>query len=59
MTAMAMGERKAVPSPNAAAMGSIPRPIAMVVMMIGRARLWAASMMASNRFMPSCSAMMT
>ena len=58
MTAMAMGERKAVPSPNAAAIGSIPSPIAIVVMMIGRARLWAASIRASCRPIPFSIAMM-
>ena len=50
MTAIAIGERKlgsAVSKPNA--IGSIPAPMAIVVMMIGRARLWQASSSASKR----------
>ena len=47
-----MGERKlesAAPQPTA--MGTMPAPMASVVMMMGRARLWQASIRASNRFM--------
>ncbi|MNV91890.1 hypothetical protein D3C71_1864330 [compost metagenome] len=53
ITATAMGERKlasAAPSPTA--IGSMPAPMARVVMMMGRARLWQASISASKRVMP-------
>ena len=48
ITAAAMGARKllsAVPSPITK--GSMPATMAMVVMMMGRARLWQASIKAS------------
>ena len=50
ITATAIGDRKlgsAVPVPMA--MGNMPAAIAMVVMMIGLARLWQASSSASIR----------
>ena len=43
MTAMAIGERNSPPAPNASALGIIPAIMAIVVMMIGRARFWPAS----------------
>ena len=52
ITTMAMGARKLGSVPNPKAMGNMPAAMAMVVMMIGRARLWQASRMASQRFMP-------
>ena len=53
ITAIDMGERKlgsAKPQPRAK--GSMPAPMAMVVMMMGRARLWQASIKASHLPMP-------
>ena len=52
MTTMAIGARKLGSVPKPSAIGSMPAPIAIVVMTIGRARLWQASSSASQRFMP-------
>jgi len=49
---MAIGWRKLGSTPRPSALGSMPAPIAMVVMMIGRARLWQASSKASRRLSP-------
>lgn len=52
MTATAIGLRKlgsALPKPRAT--GNMPAPIANVVMMTGRERLWQASISASVRLM--------
>jgi hypothetical protein len=54
ITAIAIGDRKlasALPHPNA--IGIMPAPIAMVVITIGRARLWQASIRASKRLIPA------
>ena len=51
ITTMAMGERKLGSTPQPRAMGNMPAPMAMVVMMMGRARLWQASSRASQRVM--------
>ena len=54
ITAVAIGllnDGSAAPLPMA--IGNMPAPMAMVVMIIGRARLWQASISASYRFMPS------
>jgi len=48
MTAMAIGERKAGSAPRPIAIGSMPAPIAIVVITIGRLRLWQASTSASG-----------
>jgi hypothetical protein len=45
MTAYAIGARNSPPSPNASALGIIPAIIAIVVITMGRARFWPASMM--------------
>lgn len=42
ITAMAMGARKAPPSPTPSAEGSIPADIAIEVITMGWARLWPA-----------------
>ena len=53
ITATAIGERKlGSEPPQPMAMGSMPAPMASVVMMMGRARLWHASIRASKRFSP-------
>ena len=53
ITATAIGERNDVsPALQPAAIGSIPAPMAMVVITIGLARLWQASISASKRFKP-------
>ncbi len=59
ITTIAIGCRK-LPSPpvRLKATGSMPHPMAIVVMMMGRARLWQASTRASNRVMPPRRAMM-
>lgn len=57
-TATAMGERNSTSAPQPMAMGTMPAPMAKVVIRIGRARLWAASMMAAKRLSPLFSAMM-
>ena len=56
-TAMAIGERNSTSAPHPTATGTMPAPMAKVVIRIGLARLWAASMIASNREFPACSAM--
>jgi len=43
MTATAMGMRKLASAVRPSAVGSMPAPMAMVVMITGRARLWQAS----------------
>jgi hypothetical protein len=53
ITAIAIGERKLGSAPQPSASGIMPAPIAMVVMTIGRLRLWQASTSASKRFMPA------
>jgi hypothetical protein len=52
MTTMAIGARKLGSVPKPSAIGNMPAPIAMVVMMIGRARLRQASSRASQRSRP-------
>ena len=53
ITATAIGERKLESdAPQPKAMGTMPAPMAMVVMTMGRARLLQASTMASSRDMP-------
>jgi len=52
MTATAMGARKLASAARPRAIGSMPAPMAMVVMITGRARLWQASIRASWRDMP-------
>ena len=52
MTAMAIGARNSPPLSSASAEGNMPPTMAIVVMMIGRARLRPASTMASARLMP-------
>ena len=52
MTTMAMGARKLGSAPSPRATGSMPAPMAMVVMTMGRARLRQASRMASRRGRP-------
>ena len=54
MTATPIGARK-LPSaePQLSAIGIMPAPMAMVVITIGRARLWQASSSASSLFMGS------
>jgi Cu/Ag efflux pump CusA len=47
MTTIAIGARKLGSVPTPSAIGIIPAPIAIVVMTIGRARLWQASSSAS------------
>lgn len=59
ITTMAMGALKLGSLPRPSAIGSIPAPIARVVMTIGRARFRQASMTASTRFKPSCRWAMT
>jgi hypothetical protein len=49
ITAMAMGERKLGSAPQPKASGSMPAPMAMEVITIGRLRLWQASTSASKR----------
>ena len=52
MTAMAMGERKLTSAePQPSAIGIMPAAMAIVVITIGRARLWQASSSASQRDM--------
>ncbi len=54
MTTMAIGWRKlASPPLRLSATGSMPHAIAIVVMTIGRARLWHASTSASKRWRPA------
>ena len=52
ITTIAIGARKLGSVPRPSAIGSMPAPMAMVVMTIGRARLWQASSSASQRVMP-------
>ena len=52
MTTIAIGARKLGSVPMPSAIGIMPAPIAIVVMTIGRARLWQASSSASVRDMP-------
>ena len=52
ITTIAIGARKLGSTPMPSAIGSMPAPIAMVVITIGRARLWQASSSASVRVMP-------
>ena len=52
ITTIAIGARKLGSVPRPSAIGSMPAPIAMVVITIGRARLWQASISASRRVMP-------
>ena len=52
MTAIAMGERNSAPAPRPSALGTMPAIIAIVVMMIGRARFLPASTIAFVRGMP-------
>ena len=53
ITATAIGERNEVsPELQPTAIGNIPAPMAIVVITIGLARLWQASISASNRFKP-------
>ena len=52
ITAIAMGARNSPPSPVASAEGIIPALMAMVVMTMGRARLWTASRIASRLTTP-------
>ena len=51
-TATPIGARKALSTPNPNAIGNMPAPMANEVITMGRARLWQASMMASERLMP-------
>ena len=52
ITAIAIGARKAPPSPTPSAEGSMPADMAMEVITMGWARLWPASTTASIRLMP-------
>ena len=52
ITAIAMGARNSPPVLVPSADGTIPAAMAMVVMTIGRARLWPASIIAVARSMP-------
>ena len=52
ITTIAIGARKLGSTPMPSAIGIMPAPIAMVVMTIGRARLWQASSRASMRDIP-------
>ena len=52
ITAIAIGARNPPPSPRPSAAGAMPAAIAIVVMMIGRARLWPASTSACRRGVP-------
>ena len=52
ITAIDIGERKLGSDPIPSAIGIMPAVIAIVVMMIGRARLWQASSSASVRAFP-------
>ena len=52
ITAVAIGERNSPPSPMPKADGNMPAPMASVVMIMGLARLWPASTIASTRSMP-------
>ena len=53
ITATAIGERKLLSAaPQPMAIGNMPAPMAMVVITIGRARLWQASRIAWVRSMP-------
>ncbi|MCY1303318.1 hypothetical protein D9M70_530160 [compost metagenome] len=54
ITAVAIGAREEPPSPTPSAEGSMPADMAIEVMMIGRARLRPASIMAIWRSMPWC-----
>src|SRR5690606_15757998 len=49
ITATAIGARKLASAVRPSAIGIMPAPIAMVVMITGRARLWQASISASWR----------
>ena len=53
MTAVAIGDRNSAPAPNAKALGTMPAIIAMLVMIMGRARFCTASIMAVERSAPS------
>ena len=46
--------RRPTPAPNANALGIMPAVMAMVVITMGRARFWPASMMAVARSTPMC-----
>ena len=52
ITTIAIGARKLGSVPSPSAIGVMPAPIAIVVITIGRARLWQASSSASVRLMP-------
>ncbi|MCY1251195.1 hypothetical protein D9M72_649280 [compost metagenome] len=52
ITAIAIGARNEPPSPTPSAEGNIPADMAIEVMMIGRARLRPASIIACVRSMP-------
>jgi len=56
ITATAIGMRKLESAVRPSAIGIMPAPIASVVMITGRARLWHASISASWRVMPFSSA---
>ncbi len=57
ITATPIGARKLGSPDQPVAIGSMPAPIAMVVITIGRARLEQASISASVRDRPSCIAL--
>ncbi len=57
ITARAIGARISPPSPSASAVGSIPKIIARVVMMIGRSRICPASISAVRRSPPAARAL--
>ena len=52
MIARPMGACCSAPSPRPSASGSMPKIIAVVVMRIGRSRIWPAASSASSRLMP-------
>ncbi|MNL68809.1 hypothetical protein D3C87_1935880 [compost metagenome] len=53
MTAIAIGARKAASAPTPTAAGTMPATMAIVVMMIGRARVVPAASRAARRSAPS------
>ena len=52
--AIAIGDRNSPPAPNAKALGAMPATIAIVVIVMGRARFRPASMIAVVRSAPPC-----
>ena len=54
MMAIAMGDRNSPPAPKAKALGAMPATIAIVVIVMGRARFRPASMIAVVRSTPPC-----